>query len=55
MSSTTSDKVREIIGWTLVCFIHLECSLNKARLEIVTWAAVGVANQQQFSFKISAV
>ena len=48
--STTSDKVRQIIGRTLVCVsIHLECWLNQARAEIVTWAAVGVARQQQFS------
>ena len=51
MSSTTSGKVREIIGWTLVCVsIHLECLLDKSRVEVVTWAAVGVANQQQFSY-----
>ena len=51
MSSTTSYKVREVIGQTLVCVsIHLECWLNKARVEIVTWAAVGVANQQQFGY-----
>ena len=51
MSSTTSDKVREIIGRTLVCVsIHLECWLDKARVEIVTWAAMGVANQQQFGY-----
>ena len=50
-SSTTSDKVREVIEWTLVCVsVHLECWLDKARVEIVTWAAVGVANQQQFSY-----
>ena len=50
-SSITSDKVREVIGRTLVCvLIHLECWLDKARVEIVTWAAVGVANQQQFSY-----
>ena len=36
--------------------IHLECWLDKARVEIVTWAAMGVARQQQqFSFKILAV
>ena len=30
--STTSDKARQIIGWTLVCVsIHLECWLNKTR------------------------
>ena len=41
----------KVIGWTLVCVsIHLECWLNKARVEIVTWAAVGVAHQQQFSY-----
>ena len=51
MSSTTSGKVREIIGRTLVCVsIHLECLLDKSRVEVVTWAAVGVANQQQFSY-----
>ena len=52
-SSITSNKVREVIGRTLVCvLIHLnvECWLDKARVEIVTWAAVGVANQQQFSY-----
>ena len=36
---------------TLVCVsIHLECWLGKARVEIVTWAAVIVASQQQFSY-----
>ena len=30
--------------------IHLECWLGKARVETVTWAAVGVACQQQFSY-----
>ena len=30
--------------------IHLECWLGKARVEIVTWAAVSVASQQQFSY-----
>ena len=55
-SSTISNNVREVIGWTLVCvLIHLECWLDKARVEIVTWAAVGVANQQQFGFKILTV
>ena len=40
-----------IIGPTLVCVsIHLECWLDKARAEIVTWAAVGVACQQQFGY-----
>ena len=49
--SSTSDKVRHIIGLTLVCVsIHLECWLNKSRVEIVTWAVVGVAFQQQFSY-----
>ena len=44
----TSDKVRQIIGRTLVCVsIHLECWLDKPRVEIATWAAVGVAHQQQ--------
>ena len=32
--------------------IHLECWLDKARAEIVTWAAVGVACQQQFSYNL---
>ena len=51
MLSTTSDKARQIIGQTLVgVLIHLECWLDKARAEIVTWAAVGVACQQQFSY-----
>ena len=50
-SSTTSDKIRQIVGRTLVCvLIHLECWLDKARVEIITWAAVGVAHQQQFSY-----
>ena len=50
-SSTTSNKLRQIIGWTLVCVsIHLECWLDKARAKIVTWAAVGVAHQQHFSY-----
>ena len=50
-SSTTSDKVWQIIGQTLVCAsLHLECWLDKPRVEIVTWAAVGVAHQQQFSY-----
>ena len=54
--STTSDKVRQIIVQTLVCVsIHLECWLDKARAEIVTRAAVGVACQQQFGFKLWAV
>ena len=44
-------KERHIIGLTLVCVsIHLECWLNKSRVEIVTWAVVGVAFQQQFSY-----
>ena len=44
MLSTSSDKVMQIIGWTLVCVsIHLECWLNKPRVEIATWASVGVA------------
>ena len=30
--------------------IHLECWLDKARVEIITWTAVGVARQQQFSY-----
>ena len=39
-------------NWTdLMCVsIHLECWLNKARVEIITWSAVGVACQQQFSY-----
>ena len=50
-SSTTSDKVRQIIGWTLVCVsIHLECWLDKAKVKIVTWAAVSVACLQQFNY-----
>ena len=40
-SSTTSNKVRQIIWWILVCvLIHLECWLDKAWVEIVTWPAV---------------
>ena len=36
-----------------VCvMIHLECWSDKARVEIITWAAVGVAHQQQFSYII---
>ena len=50
-SSTTSDEVWQVIGRTLVCVsIHLECWLDKARVEIVPWAVVGVAHQQQFSY-----
>ena len=30
--------------------IHLECWLNKARVEIVPWAVVDVACQLQFSY-----
>ena len=46
-----SNKVSQRIGRTLVCVsIHLECWLDKARVEIVAWAAVGVARQQQFSY-----
>ena len=53
MSSTTSNKVWQIIGQTLVCVsIHLECWLNKARVEIVTCAAVSAACQQQFSYNL---
>ena len=49
--STTSKKARQIIERTSVCVsIYLECWFNKARAEIVTWAAVGVACQQQFSY-----
>ena len=45
------QEVRQTIGQALVCaLIHLECWLNKARVEIVTWAAVGVAHQQQSSY-----
>ena len=47
------QKVRQIIGQALVCvFVHLhvECWLDKARVEIFTWAAVGVAHQQQSSY-----
>ena len=56
-SSTTRDKVcgKWLIWWTLhlVCVsIHLECWLDKARVEIVTWAAMGVARQQQFSYNL---
>ena len=51
--STISDKVREVTGRTLVCvWIHLECWLDKSRVEIVTWAEVGVANQQQFGYSL---
>ena len=51
--STTSDKARQIIGWTLVCvLIHLECWLDKARAEIVTWTAVDVVCQQPFSYNL---
>ena len=32
--------------------IHLECWLDKARVEIVTWAAVGVARQHQFNYNL---
>ena len=49
-SSTTSDKIRQIFVWTLVCVsIHLECWLDKAMVEIVTWAAVDGACKQQLS------
>ena len=49
-SSTTSDKVRQVIGWTSVCVsIHLECWLD---IEITTWAAVGVAHLQQFGYNL---
>ena len=52
-SFTTSDKVRQIIGRTLVrVSIHLECWLDKARVKIVTWVAMGVAHQQQFSYNL---
>ena len=48
-----SNKARQIIGWTLVCvWIHLECWLGKSRVETVTWTAVGVACQQQFSYNL---
>ena len=46
-----SNKARQIIGRTLVSIsIHLECWLGKSRVETVTWTAVGVACQQQFSY-----
>ena len=46
-----SDKVSQRIVRTLVCVLmHLECRLDKARVEIVAWAAVSVARQQQFSY-----
>ena len=32
--------------------MHLECWLDKARVEIVAWAAVGVARQQQFGYNL---
>ena len=44
----------EANSWTdfSVCFdTSIECWLDKARIEIVTWATVGVAPQQQFSSK----
>ena len=45
-----SDKVRQRIRLGFICvLIHLECWLDKARVEIVTWAAVGVAHQSQFN------
>ena len=48
-----SNKVRQIIGQTLVCVsIHLECWLGKSRVETVTCVAVGVACQQQFSYNL---
>ena len=51
-----SDKVhvsQRIIVRTLVCVsIHLERWLDKARVEIVAWAAVGVARQQQFGYDL---
>ena len=51
MPFTSSNKVKEVIRLTLACvLIHLECWLDKARVEIVTWAAVDVARQQQFSY-----
>ena len=51
MLFNTSNKVRQIIGRTLVCVsIHLECWLDKLRVEIATWAAVGVARKQQFRY-----
>ena len=38
---------------TLVCVsIHLECWLGKSRVETVTWAAVGEACQEQFSYNL---
>ena len=32
--------------------IHLEYWLGRARVEIATWVAVGVARQQQFSYNL---
>ena len=60
-SSTTSDKVWEIIKQTLVCVsIHLDCWLNKTRVEIVTCpgccrCGTPTAIQLSFGFKILAV
>ena len=52
-SSTTSKKISQIIiEPTLVCVS--ECWLNKARMEIVTWATMGVARQQQFSYNFGS-
>ena len=46
-----SDKVSQKIVQTLVCVsIHLERRLDKASVEIIAWAAVGVARQQQFGY-----
>ena len=58
--STTSDKARQIIGWTLVCVsIHLECWLDKARAKNRYLGCSGcgmpTAIQLQFCFKILAV
>ena len=44
-SSITSDKVREVI--------YLECWLDKARVEITTWAAVGSVGQLSLNIEIS--
>ena len=55
-SFTTSKKVinlKQVNEQTLVCVLihlHVECWLDKTRVEIITWAAVGVACQLQFSY-----
>ena len=45
-------KMRQLTKWSrVVCvWIHLECRLDKDKSEIVTWAAVGVARQQQICY-----